>query len=60
MPFFHAPKSVKFGCKFAKKLHIYISDQFREATPQKIMERIPVIRDAAFLDYLKSLGREEE
>ena len=41
-------------------LHIYISDQFREATPQKIMERIPVIRDAAFLDYLKSLGREEE
>ena len=26
MPFFHAPKSVKFGCKFAKKLHIYISD----------------------------------
>jgi hypothetical protein len=41
-------------------LHIYISDRFREATPQKIMERIPVIRDAAFLDYLKNLGREEE
>jgi hypothetical protein len=41
-------------------LHIFISDQFREATPQKIMERIPIIHDAAFLEYLKSLGREEK
>lgn len=40
-------------------LHVYISDQFREATPQKILDRIPVIRDTAFLDYLKSFGREE-
>lgn len=41
-------------------LHIYISEQFREVTPQKIMERIPVICDQQFLDYLKSLGRGEE
>jgi len=41
-------------------LYVYISDQFREATPQKIMKRIPLISDTAFLNYLKSLGREEE
>jgi hypothetical protein len=41
-------------------LHIYMSEQFREATPQRTMERIPIIHDAAFLAYLKSLGREEE
>jgi len=41
-------------------LHVYISDRFSEATPQKIMARIPAIRDQQFLDYLKSLGREEE
>ncbi len=41
-------------------LHVYISDRFRKATPQKIMERIPVIRDKSFLDYLKGIGREDE
>ena len=40
-------------------LHMYISDQFRESTHQKIMERIPKIQDAAFIDFLKGLGREE-
>jgi type I restriction-modification system DNA methylase subunit len=39
-------------------LHIYISEQFNEATPDRIMKRIPVIRDAKFIDYLKNLGRE--
>jgi hypothetical protein len=41
-------------------LHVFISDQFKQGTPQEIMERIPVIRDEAFLDYLKKLGRAEE
>jgi len=41
-------------------LHIYISDQFKKITPQKIMERIPIIRDAEFLDYLKHLGDDDE
>ena len=40
-------------------LHMYISDQFRESTHQKIMERIPKIRDEAFMDFLKNFGREE-
>jgi len=31
-----------------------------KGTPQNIMERIPVIHDEVFLDYLKGLGREEE
>ncbi|MBF0564211.1 MAG: hypothetical protein HQK89_03115 [Nitrospirae bacterium] len=41
-------------------LHIYISDRFRDATPEKLMERMPVIHDKALLDYLISLGRESE
>lgn len=41
-------------------LHIYISDGFRETTPQKIMERIPMIHNAEFLDYLKHLGDDDE
>lgn len=40
-------------------LHIYISEQFNEATPDKIMKRIPIIRDTKFIGYLKSLGREK-
>ncbi len=40
-------------------LHIYISEQFNNATPDKIMERIPIIRDTEFIDYLKKLGTEE-
>ncbi len=40
-------------------LHIYLSEQCRESTPRKIMERIPLIRDTEFINYLKHLGREE-
>lgn len=40
-------------------LHIYISEQFNNATPDKIMERIPLIRDTEFINYLKKLGTEE-
>lgn len=40
-------------------LHIYISENFNEATPDKIMKRIPIIRDTKFINYLKSLGREK-
>lgn len=40
-------------------LHIYISEQFKEATPQKVMECVPVINDSEFIKYLKSLGREK-
>lgn len=40
-------------------LHIYISEQFNNATPNKIMERIPFIRDTEFINYLKKLGTEE-
>ncbi|ODS33162.1 MAG: N-6 DNA Methylase [Candidatus Scalindua rubra] len=39
-------------------LHIYISEQFNDATPDKIMKRIPIIRNTKFINYLKSLGRE--
>lgn len=38
-------------------LHIYLSEQCRESTPRKIMERIPLIRDKEFINYLKNLGR---
>lgn len=41
-------------------LHIYISEKFNEATPDKIMKRIPIIRDTKFVNYLKTLGRENE
>lgn len=41
-------------------LHIYISKQFKESTPNEIMKKLPVINDKEFLDYLKTLGREEE
>lgn len=40
-------------------LHIYLSEQCRESTPRKIMQRIPLIRDTEFINYLKNLGREE-
>lgn len=40
-------------------LHIYMSEQFNNATPDKIMERIPIIRDIEFINYLKKLGTEE-
>lgn len=40
-------------------LHIYLSEQFNNATPDKIMERIPFIRDTEFINYLKKLGTEE-
>ncbi|MCL4492411.1 MAG: SAM-dependent methyltransferase [Nitrospirae bacterium] len=41
-------------------LHLYISEQFRDATPKKILERLPVIHDRAFLDYIKRIGMDEE
>lgn len=40
-------------------LHIYLSEQFNNATPDKIMEQIPIIRDTEFINYLKILGTEE-
>ena len=40
-------------------LHIYLSEQFNNATPDKIMERIPIIHDTEFINYLKKLGTEE-
>lgn len=40
-------------------LHIYISEQFNNATPDKIMERIPIIHDTEFINYLKTLGTED-
>ncbi len=40
-------------------LHIYISEQFNEATPDKIMKRIPIIRNTKIINYLKSLGSEK-
>ncbi|MBI4685475.1 MAG: N-6 DNA methylase [Nitrospirae bacterium] len=40
-------------------LHIYLSEQCRESTPRKIMERIPLIRDKEFINYLKNLGSED-
>ncbi|RJQ22632.1 MAG: hypothetical protein C4560_02270 [Nitrospiraceae bacterium] len=39
-------------------LHIYLSNAFREGTVEKILERIPVIKDKKFVDYLKGLGTE--
>lgn len=40
-------------------LHIYISEQFNNATPDKILNNIPIIRDSEFINYLKKLGTEE-
>jgi hypothetical protein len=40
-------------------LNLYISQQFNNTTPEKIMARIPIIRDAQFIKYLKELGREK-
>lgn len=39
-------------------LHISLSDQFKESTARKIIERMPVIRDTEFIEFLKNLGRE--
>lgn len=39
-------------------LHIYLSNAFREGTVEKILERIPVIKDKKFVDYLKGMGTE--
>lgn len=39
-------------------LHIYISDAFNEGTLEKIMSRMPVIKDKKFIDYLKKVGTE--
>ena len=39
-------------------LHVYLSNAFREGTVEKILERIPVIKDKKFIDYLKGIGSE--
>jgi len=39
-------------------LHIYLSNAFREGTVEKILERIPIIKDKKFVDYLKGIGTE--
>lgn len=39
-------------------LHIYLSAAFREGTVEKILERIPVMKDKNFIDYLKGIGTE--
>jgi len=38
--------------------HLYISKSFQESSLGKIMERIPIIKDKTFIDYLKRLGTE--
>jgi hypothetical protein len=40
-------------------LHVYISERFNTSTPEIIMQRIPIISDSEFLNYLKGLGRED-
>ncbi len=40
-------------------LHMYLSENYKEATQETILKKIPVIDDAAFIKYLKSLGREK-
>ena len=40
-------------------LHIFQSEQFDNATLDKIMEQIPIIRNTEFINYLKTLGMEE-
>jgi type I restriction-modification system DNA methylase subunit len=37
-------------------LHIYISEQYKEATPYNILKKLPVIKDKDFIKYLKSIG----
>ncbi len=39
-------------------LHIYLSNAFHEGTVEKILGRIPSIKDNKFIDYLKGLGTE--
>jgi len=39
-------------------LHIYISKDFHEGTLEKVMRRIPIIKDKKFIDYLKGIGAE--
>ncbi len=39
-------------------LHSYISEDFHEGTLEKVMNRIPVIKDKKFVDYLKGIGTE--
>lgn len=41
-------------------LHIYISDKFSELNSRKIFERMPVINDQSFLNFLKELGMDSE
>jgi len=40
-------------------LHMYLSEKYQEATQETILNKIPVITDAAFIKHLKSLGREK-
>lgn len=39
-------------------LHIYISETFQEGTVEKVMSRIPFIKDKEFINYLKRMGTE--
>lgn len=39
-------------------LHIYISTAFKEGTLEKVMSRIPTIKDKEFIEYLKNIGTE--
>lgn len=64
--FWQAERPVPFGFKGYISpnidswipLHIYISDQFRNASPDKILEHIPFINDSKFIEYLKNIGNE--
>ena len=40
-------------------LHIYISKRLGESTLERIFKRVPIIHDAEFVSYLKSIGMEE-
>lgn len=39
-------------------LHMYISKQYKEATPQYILKKMPIIKDEGLIEYLKNIGTE--
>jgi len=41
-------------------LHLYISKELEQLQPEKILKRMPVIKDQEFLDFLKKVGTESE